>query len=228
MNNQSIPIITIDGPSSSGKGSISRKLASELNWNILDSGALYRIVAFSAKLNEIPIKNESLVKNSISKLKIKFKLLDTFDQKIFLNDRDITSEIRTEICGQNASKIAKYKTVRDQLVGLQRGFLKKPGLIADGRDMGTVVFPASKLKIYLTADQKERAKRRYDELKQKGINVRFAAVLDDMKQRDNQDKERNVAPLKVSSDSVLIDSTNLSIDQVVSKILSLSKLRNII
>ena len=144
-----------------------------------------------------------------------------------MNDRDITSEIRTEICGQNASKIAKYPTVRDQLVGLQRGFLKKPGLIADGRDMGNVVFPASKLKIYLTADQNERAKRRYNELKQKGINVRFAAVLDDLKQRDNQDKERNIAPLKVSPDSVLIDSTNLSINEVVSKILSLSKRRNI-
>ena len=228
MNNESIPIITIDGPSSSGKGSISRKLASELNWNLLDSGALYRIVAFSAKLNKIPIKRESLIKNSISKLKIRFKLLDTFEQKIFLDDRDITTEIRTEKCGQNASKIAKYQTVRDELIGLQREFLKKPGLIADGRDMGTVVFPASKLKIYLTADQKERAMRRCNELKQKGINVRFAAVLDDLEKRDNQDKERNVAPLKVSPDSVLIDSTNLSIDEVASKILSLSKLRNVI
>ena len=228
MNNQSIPIITIDGPSSSGKGSISRKLASELNWNLLDSGALYRIIAFSAKLNEIPIKRESLVKNSISKLKIRFKLLDRFEQKIFLNDRDVTSEIRTEVCGNNASIIAKYQTVREQLVGLQRSFLVKPGLIADGRDMGTVVFPSSNLKIYLTADPNERAKRRYNELKQKGINVRFAAVLDDLKQRDSRDKDRSVAPLKVSPDSVIIDSTNLSIDEVVLKILSLSKCRNII
>ena len=228
MNNQSIPIITIDGPSSSGKGSISRKLASELNWNLLDSGALYRIIAFSAKFNEIPIKRESLVKNSISKLKIRFKLLDRFEQKIFLNDRDVTSEIRTEVCGNNASIIAKYQTVREQLVGLQRSFLVKPGLIADGRDMGTVVFPSSNLKIYLTADPNERAKRRYNELKQKGINVRFAAVLDDLKQRDSRDKDRSVAPLKVSPDSVIIDSTNLSIDEVVLKILSLSKCRNII
>jgi len=228
LNNQSIPIITIDGPSSSGKGSISRKLASELNWNLLDSGALYRIIAFSAKLNEIPIKRESLVKNSISKLKIRFKLLDRFEQKIFLNDRDVTSEIRTEVCGNNASIIAKYQTVREQLVGLQRSFLVKPGLIADGRDMGTVVFPSSNLKIYLTADPNERAKRRYNELKQKGINVRFAAVLDDLKQRDSRDKDRSVAPLKVSPDSVIIDSTNLSIDEVVLKILSLSKCRNII
>ena len=228
MNNQSIPIITIDGPSSSGKGSISRKLASELNWNLLDSGALYRIIAFSAKLNEIPIKRESLVKNSISKLKIRFKSLDRFEQKIFLNDRDVTSEIRTEVCGNNASIIAKYQTVREQLVGLQRSFLVKPGLIADGRDMGTVVFPSSNLKIYLTADPNERAKRRYNELKQKGINVRFAAVLDDLKQRDSRDKDRSVAPLKVSPDSVIIDSTNLSIDEVVLKILSLSKCRNII
>ena len=227
MNNQSIPIITIDGPSSSGKGSISRKLASELNWNLLDSGALYRIVAFSAKLNEIPMNSEILVKNSISKLKIKFKLLDTFEQKIFLNNRDITSEIRTELCGQNASKIAKYPSVREELVTLQREFLQKPGLIADGRDMGTVVFPASKLKIYLTADQNERAKRRYNELKQKGINVRFAAVLDDLEKRDKQDKERDVAPLRLSSDSVMIDSTNLTIDEVASKIISLSKLHNI-
>ena len=145
-----------------------------------------------------------------------------------MNDRDVTSEIRTEVCGNNASIIAKYQTVREQLVGLQRSFLVKPGLIADGRDMGTVVFPSSNLKIYLTADPNERAKRRYNELKQKGINVRFAAVLDDLKQRDSRDKDRSVAPLKVSPDSVIIDSTNLSIDEVVLKILSLSKCRNII
>ena len=150
---------------------------------------------------------------------IKFQIDSLYKQKILINRKDASEDIRSEECGSNASIIAKYERVRNDMIALQRSFLKKPGLIADGRDMGTVVFSDSKIKIFLTADVDVRAKRRYKELKEKGINVRLAAVLNDMKIRDKQDKERKHGPLTMAHDSILIDSTNKSIDIVVSEIL---------
>ena len=165
------------------------------------------------------MSDELNIRSLIKKTTIKFKPDNSYRQKILINRKDASKKIRSEECGSNASIIAKYEGVRNDMIALQRSFLKKPGLIADGRDMGTVVFPDSKIKIFLTADLEVRAERRHKELKEKGINVSLAAVLSDMKIRDKQDKERKHGPLIMAHDSVLVDSTNKSIDTVVSEIL---------
>ena len=165
------------------------------------------------------MSDELNIRELIKKTTIKFKLDSSYKQKILINRKDVSKDIRTEECGTNASIIAKYEGIRNDMISLQRSFLKKPGLIADGRDMGTVVFSDSKIKVFLTADMDVRAKRRYKELKEKGINVSLAAVLSDMKTRDKQDKERKHGPLTMVHDSILVDSTNKSIDIVVSEIL---------
>ena len=220
ISKNTIPIITIDGPSGSGKGTISRKLASILCWNILDSGAIYRAVAFFAMENNLQLSDELNIRRLIKKTTIKFELNSSYQQKILINRIDASEGIRTEECGTNASIIAKYEGIRKDMITLQRNFLKKPGLIADGRDMGTVVFPDSKIKVFLTADVNVRAKRRYKELKEKGINVSLTAVLSDMEIRDKQDRERKHGPLTMAHDSIIVDSTNKSIDFVVSEILN--------
>ncbi|MBG61343.1 MAG: cytidylate kinase [Woeseiaceae bacterium] len=220
INKNTIPIITIDGPSGSGKGTISRKLASILSWNILDSGAIYRAVAFFVMENNLQLSDELNIRRLIKKTTIKFKLDSSYKQKILINRIDASEGIRTEECGTNASVIAKYEGIRKDMIALQRNFLKKPGLIADGRDMGTVVFPDSKIKVFLTADINVRAKRRYKELKEKGINVSLTAILRDMETRDKQDRERKHGPLAMTHDSIIVDSTNKSIDIVVSEILN--------
>ena len=166
------------------------------------------------------MSDELNIRSLIKKMTIKFQIDSLYKQKILINRKDASKDIRTEECGTNASIIAKYEGIRNDMISLQRNFLKKPGLIADGRDMGTVVFPDSKVKVYLTADINVRAKRRYKELKQKDINVSLAAVLSDMKIRDKQDKEREHGPLTMAHDSILVDSTNKSIDIVVSEILN--------
>ena len=165
------------------------------------------------------MSDELNIRRLIKKTSIKFKLDSSYKQKILINRKDASEDIRSEECGTNASIIAKYERIRNDMISFQRNFLKKPGLIADGRDMGTVVFSDSKIKIFLTADVDVRAKRRYKELKEKGINVSLAAVLSDMKIRDKQDKERKHGPLTMGHDSILVDSTNKSIDVVISEIL---------
>ena len=165
------------------------------------------------------MSDELNIRELIKKTTIKFKLDSSYKQKILINRKDASKDIRTEECGTNASIIAKYEGIRNDMISLQRSFLKKPGLIADGRDMGTVVFSDSKIKVFLTADMNVRAKRRYKELKEKGINVSLATILSDMKIRDKQDKERKHGPLTMVHDSILVDSTNKSIDIVVSEIL---------
>ena len=165
------------------------------------------------------MSDELNIRSLIKKMTIKFQLDSSNKQKILINRKDASEDIRSEECGTNASIIARYERIRNDMISFQRSFLKKPGLIADGRDMGTVVFSDSKIKIFLTADVDVRAKRRYKELKEKGINVSLAAVLSDMKIRDKQDKERKHGPLTMAHDSILVDSTNKSIDIVVSEIL---------
>ena len=165
------------------------------------------------------MSDELNIRSLIKKMTIKFQIDSSYKQKILINRKDASEDIRSEECGYNASIIAKYEGIRSDMISFQRSFLKKPGLIADGRDMGTVVFSDSKIKIFLTADVDVRAKRRYKELKEKGINVSLAAVLSDMKIRDKQDKERKHGPLTMAHDSILVDSTNKSIDIVVSEIL---------
>lgn len=207
-------LITIDGPAGSGKGTIAKQLSQELKLNYLDSGAIYRILGFHLKKNNIPIDNDALVKESILKAKIQF-IKDT----IYLNDRDVTDAIRTESIAKMASLIAAKKTVRESILDLQRSFLKKPGLVAEGRDMGTVVFPEAKFKFFLTATVEERASRRYKQLISKGFDVSIADLVVELQERDFRDTNRTISPLVPAANAVIIDTTELSPGQVINFIL---------
>lgn len=207
-------LITIDGPAGSGKGTIAKQLSQELNLNYLDSGAIYRILGFHLKENNIPIENDALVKESIQKAKIQF-----IDDTIYLNDRDVTDAIRTESIAKMASIIAANKTVRENILDLQRSFLKKPGLVAEGRDMGTVVFPEAKYKFFLTATVEERASRRYKQLISKGFDVSMADLVVEIQERDFRDTNRTISPLVPAANAVIIDTTELSPSQVIDFIL---------
>jgi cytidylate kinase len=207
-------LITIDGPAGSGKGTIAKQLSQELKLNYLDSGAIYRILGFHLKENNIPIENDASVKESILKAKIQF-----MEDIIYLNDRDVTDAIRTESIAKMASLIAAKKTVRESILDLQRSFLQKPGLVAEGRDMGTVVFPEAKYKFFLTATAEERASRRYKQLISKGFDVSIADLVVEIQERDFRDTNRTISPLAPAASAVIIDSTELSPSQVINYIL---------
>jgi len=207
-------LITIDGPAGSGKGTIAKQLSEVLKLNYLDSGAIYRILGLHLIENNIPIDNEDLIKKSIEKANIQFSR-----HKISLNNRDVTDEIRTESIAKIASLIAANKTVRESILDLQRSFLKKPGLIAEGRDMGTVVFPEAKNKFFLTASVQERADRRYKQLISKGFDVSIANLVVEIQERDFRDINRTISPLVPAANAVIIDTTKLSPSQVVEFIL---------
>ena len=203
-------LITIDGPAGSGKGTIAKQLSQELKLNYLDSGAIYRILGFHLKENNIPIENDALVKEIIQKAKIQFT-----EDTIYLNDRDVTDAIRTESIAKMASLIAAKKTVRESILDLQRSFLQKPGLVAEGRDMGTVVFPEAKYKFFLTATVEERASRRYKQLISKGFDVSIADLVVELQERDFRDINRTISPLVPAANAVIIDTTELSPSQVI-------------
>ena len=207
-------LITIDGPAGSGKGTIAKQLSQELKLNYLDSGAIYRILGFFLKENNIPIENDALVKERIQKAKIQF-----IEDTIYLNDRDVTDAIRTESIAKMASLIAAKKTVRESILDLQRSFLQKPGLVAEGRDMGTVVFPEAKHKFFLTATVEERASRRYKQLISKGFGVSIADLVVEIQERDFRDTNRTISPLVPAANAVIIDTTELSPNQVIEFIL---------
>ena len=207
-------LITIDGPAGSGKGTIAKQLSQELKLNYLDSGAIYRILGFYLKENNIPIENDALVKERIQKAKIQF-----IEDTIYLNDRDVTDAIRTESIAKMASLIAAKKTVRESILDLQRSFLQKPGLVAEGRDMGTVVFPEAKHKFFLTATVEERASRRYKQLISKGFDVSIADLVVEIQERDFRDTNRTISPLVPAANAVIIDTTELSPSQVIEFIL---------
>ncbi len=212
------PVITFDGPSGTGKGTISRQLAKKLGWHYLDSGSLYRILAYSALLKSIDLENEAKLQDLAYSLDAHFtEEEDT--TCIFLSGENITSAIRTEQCGITASKIAVLPLVRHALLEKQRAFRQWPGLVTDGRDMGTVIFPDANLKFFLQATSDERAKRRFNQLKKQGVHASLAEILRDLIQRDARDQERNTAPLKPADDALVIDTTHLDVEQVLSQVM---------
>ena len=215
-----IPVITIDGPSGSGKGTISHLLAQELGWHFLDSGAIYRAAAWVAIATQTPIEEDSLLPLATN-LTLNFSVKSSEQLlRIFWRQQDITDDIRTEEIGQLASKLGGYPKVRQALLTYQRAFRRAPGLVADGRDMGSIVFPDAQLKIFLEASLEERAKRRYLQLKAKGKHVSLNAVRVELEQRDRQDRQRPVAPLIVPKEAITIDTTHLSIQEVLQLIKS--------
>ncbi len=220
MNNQA-PVIAIDGPSGSGKGTIASLLAKKLGWSLLDSGALYRLLAFAARNHGVDLTNEEALKLLAAHLDVQFvAAANGQPQRIILEGEEVTDAIRNEQIGAGASQVAALGAVRDALLQRQRAFQEMPGLVADGRDMGTVVFPDAPLKIFLTASAEERARRRYLQLKAKGDDVNLASLLDEIRLRDERDTQRTVAPLKPATDAIQLDSTELSIEQVLERILS--------
>jgi cytidylate kinase len=209
-----VPVIAIDGPSASGKGTVAQLVAEALGFQYLDSGALYRVVAFATHQNNIDWDNANAVAECAKTLGIRFE-----NGQIYLNAIDISDEIRTEIMGKGASQVAVHAPLRAALVELQHSFRQTPGLIADGRDMGTVIFPDAKLKVFLTASTETRAKRRYQQLINKKQAADYGSILLDLQERDARDKGRASAPLIMAKDAILLETDNLSISEAVNAVL---------
>jgi cytidylate kinase len=211
------PVITIDGPSGAGKGTVSTLLAKKLGWHFLDSGAIYRVLAVASIHHQIPAEDETGLLPLASGLDVNFETTEN-GVRVMLEGEDVSDTIRTEDVGATASKIASLPSIREALLRRQRGFKQSPGLVADGRDMGTVVFPEAQVKIFLTASADERADRRFKQLKGMGQDVSMLRLLQDIKARDKRDANRTVAPLVPAKDAFVLDSTGLNIEQVLEKI----------
>ena len=216
-----VPVLTIDGPSGSGKGTISARVATALGWHLLDSGALYRAIGYAAGIAGLDLSDAEAVTRCAETTKITFRdPKDGGETRVFVNSHDATSEIRTETCGAAASAIAAIPSVRAALFDKQRSFRRSPGLVADGRDMGTVVFPGAALKVFLTASVEQRAARRHNQLISRGIPANIDSLLADLRMRDERDQNRAVAPLKPAEDAVLLDNSGMSIDECVEFVLA--------
>ena len=217
---ESVPVITIDGPSGAGKGTVARNVAEQLGWHLLDSGAIYRVLAVATQHHHVSLDDEEPLIPMAAYLDVQFEVNSQGESKVILEGENVTDTIRTEEIGALASKVAAFPRVREALLRRQRAFSVAPGLVADGRDMGTVVFSNAPVKIFLTASAEERAERRFKQLKEKGFDVRIGRLLDDIRQRDERDRNREVAPLVPAEGALIIDSTDLSIQEVVNKVFS--------
>lgn len=222
-----VPVLTIDGPSGSGKGTLARRVAQQLGWQLLDSGALYRLLALAGARQGLAPLDEPGHAALAGTMNIRFSSDSAGEEKIFLENEEVSREIRTETAGEGASRVAAMPSVRSALTERQRQFAQWPGLVADGRDMGTVIFPEASLKIFLTASAEERARRRYKQLKDKGFDVSLAALSQELAERDRRDANRAVSPLKPADDAELLDSTGMSIEQVEQAVLTLAKTRQL-
>ncbi len=221
-----VSVVTIDGPTSSGKGTISRRVAARLQWHLLDSGALYRLVALAGE--QLGLEPDNILGHAAAAqdLDVAFGAVQG-EEQVWLAGRDVTAQIRTAAAGMGASRVAAWPAVRDALLERQRRFVRAPGLVADGRDMGTVVFPDAPLKVFLTASPQERARRRHKQLKDKGSDVSLAALSREIAERDHKDSTRAVAPLRPAPDAHVIDSTGLDIQEVVEQVLALGRSRSL-
>ena len=219
MCERAVPVLALDGPSGSGKGTIARRAAAALGWHLLDSGALYRLVGLAADRKGMDLADEEAVAALASGLAVKFGADDEGNERIWLDGEDVTADVRTEETGRLASTVAALPAVRAALMDLQKSFRQAPGLVADGRDMGTQVFPDAAVKVFLTATPEERARRRYKQLKDKGIGVSLTALSRDIADRDRRDSERAVAPLRPADDAYVLDSSNKTIEEVTQEVL---------
>lgn len=223
------PAITIDGPSGSGKGTVARRVAQRLGWHLLDSGALYRVVALAAERRGLALDDEEALARVAEALDVEFLSGEASrDSRVLLEGRDVSDAIRSERCGESASRVAALPAVRRALLARQRELRRPPGLVADGRDMGTVVFPDAEAKVFLTASPEERARRRYKQLKDKGIESKMSSLSEEIAARDKRDRERATAPLRPAEDAVVIDTTELDIDAVLERVLVLAAARGLI
>ncbi|MCU7960416.1 MAG: (d)CMP kinase [gamma proteobacterium symbiont of Bathyaustriella thionipta] len=218
--NATIPVITIDGPSGSGKGTIAKQLAEQLGWHLLDSGALYRVLACYAQRQQVQADEAAKLGELARLLPIRFE-----GERIWLDSEDVSSLIRTESMGNAASRIAAIPEVRAGLLQRQRDFVRPPGLVADGRDMGTVVFPQAQVKIFLTASAEERAKRRYKQLLDKGMTVKMNSLVEEIRERDERDRTRTESPLEVPAAALQLDSSSMSIETVMQQVLDFVQLK---
>ena len=223
---ETVPVIALDGPVGSGKGTVSHRVATALGFQLLDSGALYRVLALAARARGVTIDDAVTLARLAGSLDITFTVGGaTSPVRTLLAGVDVTGEIRTEQCGNDASSVSACPEVRDALLVRQHGFRRPPGLVADGRDMGSVVFPDAPVKVFLTATPRARAERRHKQLMAKGVDVSVTRLFREMAERDKRDRERAVAPLKMAEDAVVVDTTGLDIDAVVGRVLEIARFR---
>lgn len=220
-----MPVIAIDGPSGSGKGTVARRVARVFGWHLLDSGALYRLIALAGLRRRLVADDVAGHARLAATIDIDFAVGADDEEKVLLDGEDVTRALRAEETGETASRVAAWPELRSALLGRQRAFARPPGLVADGRDMGSIVFRDAGLKLFLTASPRERARRRYNQLKEKGLSVSLAALSAEIAERDRRDATRPVAPLVAVPDAIVVDSTALSIEEVVERVVTLARAR---